>query len=71
MSEMNKPLYNNELVFDDDTYRVFNTQTDVNDFLSDDNIQDEASFNVPSHENLSVITEESSLIEDLNPNDEK
>lgn len=69
-NNINKSSYDHEVVFDDDSYRVFNTQLDENDALIDDNIQDESLCNVPLHENLSVITEESSFIEDLNSNDE-
>jgi hypothetical protein len=65
-SEMNKP-YDNEILFDDDSYRIFKSQTDENDCSIQN---DETSFNVPSHENLSVITEESSFIEEINSNDE-
>lgn len=72
-SEMNKISYNNnEILFDDDSYRVFNSQTDEHNSSIDDNSQSQASFNVPSHENLSVITEESSFIEveEMHSNDE-
>ena len=70
-SEINKnPTNINEILCDDDSYRRFNTQTDENDSINEDQIPNESSFNVPSHENLSVITEESSFIEEINSNDE-
>ena len=71
-SEMNRISYNNEIFFDDDSYRVFNCQVDEQNSSIDDGSQNQASFNVPSHENLSAITEESSFIEieDMNSNDE-
>ncbi|CAF2480095.1 unnamed protein product [Rotaria sp. Silwood2] len=70
-NHINKSLYNNEIIFDDDTYRIFNSQIDENDLLIDDNnIQNESLFNASLHENLSIITEESSFIEDTNSNDE-
>jgi hypothetical protein len=69
-NHINTSSYDNEVLFDDDSYRIFNTQTDEKDSSMDDNIQSDSSFNVPSHENLSVITEESSFIEEINPNDE-
>ncbi|CAF3416350.1 unnamed protein product [Rotaria sp. Silwood1] len=71
-NHINNSFYNKEMIFNDDSYRVFNSQIDENDLFIDDNdIQNESSFNVPLHENLSVITEESSFIEDnLNSNDE-
>ena len=65
-SEMNA----NEILFDDDSYRVFSSQTDENDHSIDDEKQNNSSFNAPSHENLSVITEESSFIEEIHSNDE-
>ncbi|CAF2911804.1 unnamed protein product [Rotaria sp. Silwood2] len=69
---INKSLYGNEIIFDDDSYRIFNSQIDENDLLIDDNnMLNKSSFNVRLHENLSVITEESSFIEDnLNSNNE-
>jgi hypothetical protein len=69
-SEMNKPSNVNEILFDDDSYRVFNTQTDENDSFNEDNVPNELSFDIHIHENLSSITEESSFIEEMNPNDE-
>jgi len=69
-SDMNQNHFDNEILFDDDSYRVFNSQTDENDSSIEDNIPNDSSFNVPSHENLSVITEESSFIEEINSNDE-
>jgi len=69
-NDINQPSYDNEILFNDDSYRVFSSQTDEQDSFVDDNIQNESSFNVPSHENLSVITEESSFIEEINSNDE-
>jgi hypothetical protein len=73
-SHQHKSFYENELIFDDDSYRVFNTQADETDSLMDDSLPNESSFQataeLPSHENLSVITEESSFIEELNSNDE-
>jgi hypothetical protein len=65
-NHINKSSYANELLFDDDSYRIFNTDIDEKDSL----IEDESSFTVPSHENLSVITEESSFNEEINSNDE-
>jgi hypothetical protein len=65
-SHVNKSSYENELLFDDDSFRIFNTKTDNDDFL----IENESSVNAPLHENLSVITEESSYIEEMNSNDE-
>jgi hypothetical protein len=67
---MNQNQFDNEILFDDDSYRVFNNQKDENDSSIEDNLPIDSSFNVPSHENLSVITEESSLIEEMNSNDE-
>jgi hypothetical protein len=69
-NHINKSLCDNEILFDDDSYRIFNTQIDEKDYSNDDNIQNELSSNVPSHENLSIITEESSFIEEINSNDE-
>ncbi|CAF1185222.1 unnamed protein product [Rotaria sordida] len=70
-NHINKSLYDHEIVLDDDSYHVFNSQIDENDSLiNNDNIKNESSFNVLLHENLSVITEESSFIEDMNSNDE-
>ena len=69
-----KSSYENEILFNDDSYRVFNTQTDDTDSMIDDSLHDEASFQVPHdllpHENLSVITEESSFLDEINVNDE-
>ena len=69
-----KSFYENELIFDDDSYRVFNTQTDETDSLMDESLPNESSFQaaaeLTSHENLSVITEESSFVEELNSNEE-
>lgn len=62
--------YSNEILFDDDSYRVFSSQTDENDQSIDEDKANNSSFNVPSHENLSVITEESSFIEEIHSNDE-
>jgi hypothetical protein len=66
-SDIHKSSDENELLFDDDSYRIFNTEKDS---LIEDEIQNESSFTVPSHENLSVITEESSFNEEINSNDE-
>lgn len=63
-------MNSNEILFDDDSYRVFASQTDEHDRSIEEQKHDESSFNVPSHENLSVITEESSFIEELHSNDE-
>ncbi|CAF0906660.1 unnamed protein product [Adineta steineri] len=69
-NHINKSSYDNEILFDDDSYRVFNSETDENDSLIEDNIVNNESFTVPSHENLSVITEESSFTDDINSTDE-
>ena len=66
--------YENQFIFDDDSYRVFNTQTDETDSFIDESVEQHTSFpelvEVGPHENLSVITEESSFLEDLNSNEE-
>ena len=69
-SDISQNHFDNEILFDDDSYRVFSSQTDENDSSIEDNLPNDGSFNVPSHENLSVITEESSFIEEMNSNDE-
>lgn len=50
-----KSSYENQFIFDDDSYRIFNTQTDETD-----------SIEPIGHENLSIIAEESSFVEDTN-----
>jgi hypothetical protein len=73
-SYLGRSTFENELIFDDDTYRVFNTQSDEHDSFVDDHISNESSLHgrtdLSQHENLSVITEESSLIEEFHTNDE-
>lgn len=69
-SEINANEFSNEILFDDDSYRVFSCQTDGNDNSIDDEKPNNSSFNAPSHENLSVITEESSFLEEMHSNDE-
>ena len=68
--EMTANQYSNEILFDDDSYRVFSSQTDDHDDSIEEQKPNDSSFNVPSHENLSVITEESSFIEEIHSNDE-
>lgn len=70
-----KTSYNNDLIFDDDSYRVFATQTDENDSFIDENPPIDGSFHeiidsALPNENLSVITEESSFIDEFTSNDE-
>ena len=66
---------NNDLIFDDDSYRVYTTQTDENESFIDENPPADGSFrdivdSALPHENLSVITEESSFIDEFTSNDE-
>ena len=67
---MKKSSYNNEILFNDASHPIFKNQIDKNDCFFNDNIQNESSFDVPLHENLSIITEESSFTEEINSNDE-
>ncbi|CAF3187574.1 unnamed protein product [Rotaria socialis] len=65
------PFYDEENLLDDDSCQTYNSQVIENYPLDgDNNVESESSFNVPLNENLSVITEESSFIEDINSNDE-
>ncbi|CAF1453500.1 unnamed protein product [Rotaria sordida] len=66
----NKSFCNNVSSFNDDSYQEFNSQTDKNDYLINDLIQNKSLSMVPLHGNLNVITEESSFIDEINSNDE-